>query len=718
MKSSAYWQRRFEELEAALLKKGERYNATEVERQFRLTMAEIEKEIACWYQRLGENNEISAADARKLLSRDELKEFHWTVEEYIKRGRESNYTDKWKKQLENASAKVHITRFEAMKLQLQQQLEVLYGNQVDGLDKLMKDIYTEGFRRSAFTIDTGMGVHYDMSAVNPQRIDTIVKNPWVADGKNFSDRLWRDKDKLASTLQQEMQNAVTRGDKLDTAVKNIAKRMNAAKSSAARLVMTESAFISGKAQRDCFAELGVEEYEFVATLDRKTSEICREHDGKVYKVKDYKPGTNAPPMHCWCRSCIVPYFVDDEKSELTKTDIQFKNMDGANWDKTKLLLGKLSSEYKTKLKTVEHKADRKTIQSGSGEVDITSSSMRLSSTLDDVVVHEFAHTLAMEKADKFGLTDNHLFWNEIRKIRTAYRKAKAKNPDISISAYADNPNKNYLDEFMAEAFAHAKCAEMGFPTLGFGKDYTYSKQVLEVIDKYFKLPKTEIERQSVAFKSMDKRAARDPDTGKRVMVPADMTYPEWEKKYVNMAKAQDENGSIREQMALQVNSLTPIEKEKLYRYTGFSAQRINNAIYQGKVTKAIQKDIDILDAALEKCVIPEDITVQRKTNLQYLIPGAGKKIDLSAVTMLMDYEHTNAGFTSTSLNSFDYPGRDVIMKLKVPKGYRGAAYIAPLAKKYKYQDEILFHRGMKYEIDDIEIKDGIYFIWGRVIPNE
>ena len=312
MKSSAYWQRRFEELEAALLQKGERYNADEVEQQFHLTMAEIEKEIARWYQRLGDNNEISAADARKLLSRDELKEFHWTVEEYIKRGRESNYTDKWKKQLENASAKVHITRFEAMKLQLQQQLEVLYGNQVDGLDKLMKDIYTEGFRRSAFTIDTGMGVHYDLSAVNPQRLDTIVKNPWVADGKNFSDRLWRDKDKLVSTLQQEMQNAVARGDKLDMAVKNIAKRMNAAKSAAARLVMTESAFISGKAQRDCFADLDVEEYEFVATLDRKTSETCRAHDGKVYKVKSYKPGTNAPPMHCWCRSCIVPYFGDDE----------------------------------------------------------------------------------------------------------------------------------------------------------------------------------------------------------------------------------------------------------------------------------------------------------------------------------------------------------------------------------------------------------------------
>lgn len=312
MKSSEYWQRRFDELEAALLRKGERYNASEVERQFKMAMAAIEKEISYWYQRLGSNNGVSAAEARRLLSADELREFHWTVEEYIKYGRTAGFTDKWMKQLENASAKAHISRLDAIKLQIQQQLEVLYGNQVDGLDRLMRDIYTEGYNRSAYTIDKGMGVHYNLASTDSGRIDTIINQPWAGDGKIFSDRLWRDKDKLVNTLQQEMTQAVTRGDKLGDAVKKIASRMNVAKSSAARLVMTESAFISGRSQRDCFKGLGVDKYEYVATLDRKTSEICQEMDGKVFDIDDYKPGTNAPPMHCWCRSCIVPYFGDDE----------------------------------------------------------------------------------------------------------------------------------------------------------------------------------------------------------------------------------------------------------------------------------------------------------------------------------------------------------------------------------------------------------------------
>lgn len=341
MKSSEYWQRRFDELEAAQLRKAERYNAREVDRQFQMAFAKIEKELSYWYQRLGDNNSISANEARKLLAADELKEFHWNVEEYIQRGKESNYSDKWKKMLENASAKMHISRLDAMKLQIQQQIEVLYGNQVDGLDELMHNMYTEGFNRSAYTLDTGMGVHYNLATTDPRRIDAIINRPWADDGKTFSERLWRDKDKLVNALQQEMTQAVTRGDKLGDAVKNISKRMGAAKSSAARLVMTESAFISGRAQRDCFKDLGVDKYEYVATLDRKTSETCRALDGKVFEIDDYKPGTNAPPMHCWCRSCIVPYFDDMEMlgkraardPETGKTILVPEDMTYREWEK-------------------------------------------------------------------------------------------------------------------------------------------------------------------------------------------------------------------------------------------------------------------------------------------------------------------------------------------------------------------------------------------------
>lgn len=96
-----------------------------------------------------------------------------------------------------------------------------------------------------------------------------------------------------ATLNQEMTQAVIRGDDYRRVTNNIARRMNVSKGAAGRLVMTESAFFATKAQQDCFKELDVEKYEFIATLDSHTSDICRHMDGKVFKVSDMKPGITA-----------------------------------------------------------------------------------------------------------------------------------------------------------------------------------------------------------------------------------------------------------------------------------------------------------------------------------------------------------------------------------------------------------------------------------------
>ncbi len=95
------------------------------------------------------------------------------------------------------------------------------------------------------------------------------------------------------------------------AINAIAKKMNVSKNNAGRLVMTEEAYFSSAAQKDAFNELGVEQFEIVATLDAVTSEICQAMDRHRYPMKDFEPGVTAPPFHPWCRSTTVPYFDED-----------------------------------------------------------------------------------------------------------------------------------------------------------------------------------------------------------------------------------------------------------------------------------------------------------------------------------------------------------------------------------------------------------------------
>ncbi|MFQ5010147.1 phage head morphogenesis protein [Clostridioides difficile] len=312
MKHKDYWRKRFEQLEETQNNKSVKYYL-ELEKQYKLAINSIEKDILAWYNRFAKNEGISLLEAKKLLNTRELEEFKWSVEEYIKYGKENAINQKWMKELENASARVHITRLEALKLQIQQQVEVLYGNELDGIDKLMRDIYTSGYYHTAFNVQQGVNVGWSLMSLDTNRINKIISKPWATDGLNFSERIWgKYRPTLVNELHTKLTQSIIRGENPKNLVNDFAKRFNVSKSQAKNLIMTESAFFASASRKDCFSDLDVEKYEIIATLDLRTSNICRELDGKIFDMKDYQVGITAPPFHCRCRTTTAPWFEDEE----------------------------------------------------------------------------------------------------------------------------------------------------------------------------------------------------------------------------------------------------------------------------------------------------------------------------------------------------------------------------------------------------------------------
>lgn len=311
MKTSEYWTKRILQLEESLNNRGIEY-FHELEKMYLRAARETEKEILGLYTRLATENDITLAEAKKLLTSNELKEFRFSVEEYIKYGKENAVNQAWMKQLENASLRFRISRLEAMKIQMQNQVEVLMGNELDSFSKVMSDIYTEGYYRTGHIIQTGLGIGSSFSQIDTNHVEKVLSKPWAADGKNFSERIWGNhRPSLVNRLHTDLTQSIIRGDSPDKLIKTIAKDFDVAKSKAGNLVMTESAYFGNVAQQDCYDELDVDKQEFVATLDSHTSDICQSMDGKVFDSKDIQIGVNAPPLHCRCRSVMAPYFEDN-----------------------------------------------------------------------------------------------------------------------------------------------------------------------------------------------------------------------------------------------------------------------------------------------------------------------------------------------------------------------------------------------------------------------
>lgn len=318
MPGSDYWKKRFEQLEDAMNNKGAQY-MKDSEAIYRKAISNTEKEISRWYTRFADNEGISYQRAVEMLTGDELKEFHMDVKEYIQKGKTLGVSDQWSKELERASTKVHISKLEALKLQMHQQVEELTGKKAKGITDLMSDIYSDTFYKTAFEIQKGFGVATNFAKLDKKVIDKILVKPWASDGSNFSERIWGShRAQLVNKLHEGLTINLIKGKPPDNLIKEIANTFEVDRKRAATLVFTEKAYFQSIAQRDSFKNLGIEEYEIVATLDTKTSEICREMDGRHFKLSDYQIGLTAPPFHPRCRTATAPFFDDEFEDEVKR----------------------------------------------------------------------------------------------------------------------------------------------------------------------------------------------------------------------------------------------------------------------------------------------------------------------------------------------------------------------------------------------------------------
>lgn len=310
-KSSEYWQKRYKLVEERLY----RYaydNKEEIIKIFKNSLADINKEIAVWLQRFADNNNITYAEATRLIGTRELEELGWSVEEYIEKGIDSQYTQLWDSKLENASARYHISRLEALKIQVMEICENMYGRVDNIISDTMKKVYTEGYYRSAYELSKGLNVGINLAKVNENLLNYIINKPWADDGSNFSERIWgKYRPTLVNRLHKDLTDCVIRGINPQTLAAQYAKDFKTSENAAANLLMTEYSQFAAQSNTDCLNDLGVEEFEVIETLDGRTCEKCQEMDKKHFPMKQCKIGVNAPPFHNRCRGTKCPYF-DDE----------------------------------------------------------------------------------------------------------------------------------------------------------------------------------------------------------------------------------------------------------------------------------------------------------------------------------------------------------------------------------------------------------------------
>lgn len=304
-KSSEYWKKRLENISATQNKKADDYIET-LELQYKKAMASIQRDLEAFYARYANAEGVDIATARTLLSNAEKEMWEVSLEEYRKMALDEEFID----QIESMYSKSRVSRLKALEIQIMAQLEVLYSNLNTELETLLTDTFTDTYYQTVYEIQKGTGIGTNFSIFNEDTVKKIVSKPWK--WGHFSSTVWNNKDLLLGELETALFQAFIRGDRIDKVIKTFDKRMGVGYSRAANIVQTEHAYIAGEATFKGYEETGVEKYEYLATLDTRTSQICRDMDGKTFKLSEKVVWLNYPPLHCRCRSTTAPYFEDEE----------------------------------------------------------------------------------------------------------------------------------------------------------------------------------------------------------------------------------------------------------------------------------------------------------------------------------------------------------------------------------------------------------------------
>lgn len=275
----------------------------------------LQLEMEGIFEKYMTKHKLSEAEARDLL--DSMNGA--TVQEIIHK-LENDEFDQTKKELlaklEAPAYQFRISRLVDLHRQIDAVMQTVYQQEQQVSTAFYESLAEDAYYRSVFDVQKRTGLAFSFSHIDNNQIDRVLSMNWS--GKHYSDRIWKNTSGLAQTLKEEMLVSLLTGRPERETAEVISAKFASGAMHARRLVRTESAFVSSELTAKSYEECGIEKYRFLATLDLRTSDICRSMDGKVFPVSERKTGRNYPPMHPWCRSTTISIISNDDLQRMTR----------------------------------------------------------------------------------------------------------------------------------------------------------------------------------------------------------------------------------------------------------------------------------------------------------------------------------------------------------------------------------------------------------------
>jgi len=292
MKSSQYWDKRALNRLSTTEKNSEKY-IKRIKSIYNRANRNIQEELESVYRNYSKETGIDVQTLKELLSK---KATQRTFDELKKQGLDDYVRHNYKSR---------ISRLEQIQAQIYAKAKEVYTEEELEQTMCYVGVVNDDYYRTIYDVQYGLGYDFSFNKIDENMMNSVLSERWS--GRNYSQRIWKNTNILADSVSEIIGGALLSGQSIEKTARLIRDRFDVAKYYATRLVRTETNYFHNMADAMAYEEMGIDKYVYVATLDNRTSEMCQEQDGKIYKYSEMEVGVNFPPLHPNCRSTTRGY---------------------------------------------------------------------------------------------------------------------------------------------------------------------------------------------------------------------------------------------------------------------------------------------------------------------------------------------------------------------------------------------------------------------------
>lgn len=304
MSDNNYWEKRAVDLEKLTQDRAD-VDIMHVNKLFDGAVDIVEKQIEEIFGKYARDSGISQDAALRLLNEKQTETMRRNLMITLAQCQEEIARQAILARLNAPAYAARISRLEALKDLIHAQAYKVGSAAHYRLTDRLIDTYEQSYYRSIYDQQRRTETGFDFTKLTDRDVQAAIATNWA--GSNYSKRVWKNTKKLAESLEEVITQGLMTGQSIRDMELALEARVVSERYKINRIIRTEVNHCCNQGTLMSYKAAGTLRYIYLATLDMRTSSICRSLDKEVFFVSKAKVGVNFPPMHPNCRSTTMAY---------------------------------------------------------------------------------------------------------------------------------------------------------------------------------------------------------------------------------------------------------------------------------------------------------------------------------------------------------------------------------------------------------------------------